>query len=106
MFAPLGFVHGLTPEQIAAIADPRAARQTGLPTPRDDVKGGAWFCGPPELDQGDSSSALQEQLPRPRDGQRRPAGGHAQRVILEQLAWFARDVMPAFAGRPHGAGLG
>src|SRR5919197_1688296 len=34
MFAPLGFVPGLTDEQIEAIADPARAPQAGPPTPR------------------------------------------------------------------------
>ena len=49
MFAPLGFVRGLTPEQIDAIADPKRARSAGLPTLRQAVDSGAWLCGPPEL---------------------------------------------------------
>src|SRR5439155_6957683 len=49
MFAPLGFVGGLTPEQIEAVGDPKRARSAGLPTLRDAVRAGAWLCGPPEL---------------------------------------------------------
>ena len=32
MFGPLGFVRGLTPEQIDALGDPKRARSAGLPT--------------------------------------------------------------------------
>ena len=49
MFAPLGFVPGLTPEQIEAVADPKRARQANLPTLRHAVKAGTWLIGPPEL---------------------------------------------------------
>src|SRR6185503_6372147 len=49
MFAPLGFVPGLTPEQIEATADPKRARQAGLPTLRSAIKAGTWLIGPPEL---------------------------------------------------------
>ena len=34
MFAPLGFVPGLTPEQIDASADPKRGAQANLPTLR------------------------------------------------------------------------
>ena len=49
MFAPLGFVPGLTDEQIQATADPKKARTAGLPTLEDAVNAGSWLCGPPEL---------------------------------------------------------
>ena len=49
MFAPLGFVRGLTDEQIAATAHPQRARTAGLPTLEDAVTTGSWLCGPPEL---------------------------------------------------------
>src|SRR6185437_6753759 len=48
MFAPLGFVPGLSQEQINALADPRLAPHAALPTLEDAVRGGAWFVGPPE----------------------------------------------------------
>ena len=49
MFAPLGFVGGLTEEQIAATADPLRIKSAGLPTLKDAIKAGSWLCGPPEL---------------------------------------------------------
>jgi len=95
MFAPLGFVAGLTDEQIAAAADPTRARSAGLPTLRDAVKAGSWLVGPPER--------IVEQL---MDVQARYPGleainvgqpiGTPQRVILEQLDRFAEQVMPSF----------
>ena len=48
MFAPLGFVPGLTPEQIEAVADPKRWRQANLPTLRHAIKAGTWLIGPPE----------------------------------------------------------
>ncbi len=95
MFAPLGFVRGLTDEQIAATGHPQKARTAGLPTLEDAMKAGSWLCGPPEL--------ITEKL---MDVQERYLGlervninntvGTPERVILEQLDWFAKDVMPAF----------
>jgi hypothetical protein len=95
MFAPLGFVRGLTEDQIAAVGDPLRARQTPLPTLRDAVKAGAWFCGPPEL-IAERLMEVQDRYPgleRVHVGQ---VIGTPQRVIVEQLEWFAREVMPTF----------
>ena len=48
MFGPLGFVPGLTEEQLEALTDPRRARSAGIPTIEDGVKAGSWFCGTAE----------------------------------------------------------
>ncbi len=95
MFAPLGFVRGLTDEQLAAIADPVRARQTALPTLRDAVQAGAWLCGPPAL-IAEKLMAIQDQYPGLEQVHVGQVIGTPQRVILEQLEWFAREVMPAF----------
>jgi alkanesulfonate monooxygenase SsuD/methylene tetrahydromethanopterin reductase-like flavin-dependent oxidoreductase (luciferase family) len=95
MFAPLGFVRGITEEQIAAVADPARARQAPLPTLRDAVKAGAWLCGPPGLIAA-RLMEVQDKYPgleRVHVGQ---VVGTPQRVIVEQLERFAREVMPAF----------
>jgi hypothetical protein len=95
MFAPLGFVRGITEEQIAAVADPACARQAPLPTLRDAVRAGAWLCGPPELIAA-RLMEVQDKYPgleRVHVGQ---VVGTPQRVIVEQLERFAREVMPAF----------
>ncbi|HEY2596438.1 MAG TPA: LLM class flavin-dependent oxidoreductase, partial [Chloroflexota bacterium] len=47
MFAPLGFVPGLSDDQVRALADPRLAPTAQLPTLEEAVQGGAWFVGPP-----------------------------------------------------------
>jgi len=95
MFAPLGFVRGLTDEQVAAAADPARARQAGLPTIRDGVKAGAWLCGPPELIV-EKLLAVQEKYPGLEQINVGQVVGTPRRVILEQLEWFAKAVMPAF----------
>src|SRR5262249_57483312 len=48
MFAPLGFVAGLSQEQIDAIADPSRARSVQLPTLRESVRSGGYMAGTPE----------------------------------------------------------
>jgi alkanesulfonate monooxygenase SsuD/methylene tetrahydromethanopterin reductase-like flavin-dependent oxidoreductase (luciferase family) len=98
MFAPLGFVRGLTDDQIAAAADPSRARQAGLPTLRDGVKAGAWLCGPPELIV-EKLMETQDKYPGLEYVNVGQVVGTPQRVILEQLEWFAKEVMPAFKGK-------
>ena len=48
MFAPLGFLPGVTPEQIAAIGQRGGWYEAGVPTVEHYMKMGAWFAGPPE----------------------------------------------------------
>ena len=98
MFAPLGFVRGLTDEQIAAIGDPKKARSAGLPTIEQAVEAGAWLCGPPELII-EKLADVQERLPGLESVNMGNAVGTPQSVILEQLEWFAKEVMPAFKGK-------
>jgi alkanesulfonate monooxygenase SsuD/methylene tetrahydromethanopterin reductase-like flavin-dependent oxidoreductase (luciferase family) len=95
MFAPLGFVRGLTDEQIRATADPVLARETALPTLRDAVRDGGWLIGPPELIVARlrEIEAAYPGLEEINVGQ--PVGA-SQKVIVEQLERFAEGVMPAF----------
>src|SRR5262249_33747936 len=95
MFAPLGFVRGLTPEQIEATGDPRRARQANLPTLRHAIKAGAWLVGPPEqiTEQLLEVQAKYPGLEVVNVGQ---VVGTPQAVILEQLERFSKEVMPAF----------
>ena len=95
MFAPLGFVRGLTEDQIEAAGDPRRARSAGLPTLKQAVDGGAWFCGPPESII-EKLMAIQEKYPGLESVNVQQAIGTPQSVILEQLERFAKEVMPAF----------
>lgn len=95
MFAPLGFVAGLTPEQLTAIGDPARARQAGLPTLRDAVRAGSWLCGPPELIV-EKLQAIQDAYPGLEQINVGQPVGTPQAVILEQLERFSQQVMPAF----------
>ena len=98
MFAPLGFVRGLTDEQIAAVGDPKKARSAGLPTIEQAVEAGTWLCGPPELII-EKLADIQERLPGLESVNMANSIGTPQSVILEQLEWFAKEVMPAFKGK-------
>jgi alkanesulfonate monooxygenase SsuD/methylene tetrahydromethanopterin reductase-like flavin-dependent oxidoreductase (luciferase family) len=95
MFGPLRLVRNLSDDQIEAMGDPKRAPTAGLPTIDRAVERGGFLCGPPELiiEQLKAVEAEYPGLDRVSVGQ--PAGA-PQKVILEQLEWFAKEVMPAF----------
>ena len=95
MFGPLGFVRGLSEEQIRDLGDPSRARQAGLPTIRDGVRVGSWMCGPPEL-VAEKINAVQERYPGLTQINVGSVVGTPQQVILEQLEWFGKEVKPQF----------
>jgi hypothetical protein len=99
---------GLIDEMVASKLRTETAREASSGTRRlsqyvlavtggveDAVKAGAYLAGPPQL-LVEKLMALGERY----QGLRRVNVGHpigaSQAVILEQLEWFARDVMPAF----------
>jgi alkanesulfonate monooxygenase SsuD/methylene tetrahydromethanopterin reductase-like flavin-dependent oxidoreductase (luciferase family) len=98
IFGPLRLHRGLSEEQIAAIANPLVAPTAGLPNIRDAARNGAYLCGPPEkiIERLMTVAEKYPGLRRITVGQ--PVGA-TQQVILEQLEWFSREVMPAFKGR-------
>ena len=98
MFGPLGFVRGLTDEQIEALGDPKRARLAGLPTIQDGVNAGGWLCGPPELII-EKLMAVQAAYPGLEQVNVGNVVGTPQSVLLEQLERFATEVMPAFKGK-------
>ena len=96
MFGPLGFVRGLSEEQITALGRGSAARSAGLPTMEDAVKAGAWIVGPPER-VTERLMELQEQYPGLEEINVGASVMSTERsVILEQLDAFGKDVMPKF----------
>jgi alkanesulfonate monooxygenase SsuD/methylene tetrahydromethanopterin reductase-like flavin-dependent oxidoreductase (luciferase family) len=95
MFAPLGFVPGLTPEQIEATGDRKRARAANLPTLRHAIKAGTWLIGPPELIT-EQLMEIQHRYPGLEVVNVGQPVGTPQAVILEQLERFAAQVMPAF----------
>ena len=100
MFAPLGFVRGLSDEQIAALADPRLAPVTPLPTLEEAVASGAWMVGPPER-LVERLQELQQTYPGLEEVHVGQVVGTDERVILEQLDRFAAEVMPTFKKAPQ-----
>jgi alkanesulfonate monooxygenase SsuD/methylene tetrahydromethanopterin reductase-like flavin-dependent oxidoreductase (luciferase family) len=95
MFAPLGFVPGLTPEQVEAVADPKHWRQANLPTLRHAIKAGTWLIGSPEQIT-ERLMELQHRYPGLEVVNVGQPVGTPQNVILEQLERFSVQVMPAF----------
>lgn len=100
MFAPLGFVRGVTDLQISAMADPNVAVRAGLPTIRDAVETGSWLCGPPEH-IAERLMELQERFPGLEYVNVGSVVGTPQSVVLEQLESFGREVIPEFKKPNH-----
>jgi alkanesulfonate monooxygenase SsuD/methylene tetrahydromethanopterin reductase-like flavin-dependent oxidoreductase (luciferase family) len=98
MFGPLRLTRGLSDEQIRDISDPKRAPNAGLPTIQEAVKAGAFLCGPPER-LIERLTELGERYPGLRRVTVSQPVGAPQSMILEQLEWFARDVMPAFQAK-------
>ncbi len=80
------------------IADPRLAPNAGLPTLEDAVNNGAVLCGPPERIIEQLNDVAERYPGLDRVGVSHPVGT-PQSVIIEQLEWFAKEVIPAFKGK-------
>ena len=95
MFAPLGFVRGLNAEQFRAVDRRGNWAAAHVPTLADAVKAGTWYCGPPE---GciEYLQALQEKYPGLEAVNAGLSMGTPKTVMVEQLEWFGKEVMPAF----------
>ena len=97
MFGPLRLTRGLSEEQILDISDRRRAPTAGLPTLEDAVNSGAYLCGPAEqvIEQLKGVEERYPGLSLIHVGQ--PVST-PHTIVLEQLQWFAEEVMPAFKG--------
>ena len=95
MFAPLGFVRGLTDDQIDALGDPDRVYAANLPTLEQAVEGGSWLMGTPEQ-VTEQLMAIQKQYPGLEEINVGMPVGTPQSVIIEQLEQFAEEVMPEF----------
>jgi alkanesulfonate monooxygenase SsuD/methylene tetrahydromethanopterin reductase-like flavin-dependent oxidoreductase (luciferase family) len=98
MFGPLGFLPGVTPAQIAAIAQRGGWADAGVPTVEHYMKMGAWFAGTPE-----ELVAYLKELET-----RYPGLEHVnlsipittpQAMMLDQFQWVSEAVMPHFRDR-------
>ena len=98
MFAPLGFVRGLSDEQLDALGDPKRAPLAGLPTMEDAIEAGSWLCGPSELII-EKLMQVQEKWPGLEMVNMGLPVGAPQSLRLEQLERFGKEVIPAFKAK-------
>ena len=98
--APLGLMR-LSPEQIAAVADPRRHAGVALPTLEAAVANQTWLCGPAEQIV-DYLRRVEEQYPGLQRINLGAVMGMSWEVFKDQLTKFAEGVMPHFAGRASG----
>ncbi|MBV9861724.1 MAG: LLM class flavin-dependent oxidoreductase [Alphaproteobacteria bacterium] len=91
-FAPFGFVR-YADEQGRTWGTPGAPSR--VPSLRDGVQQKAWFCGPP-AQIIDGIKSIEAKYPGLEDFMIHWAEGLPPSEFIEQLRWFARDVMPAF----------
>ena len=95
MFAPLGFVPGLTPAQADAVAHRGGWDAAGVPTVEHYMKLGSWFAGTPEQ-LIELLKGFEERYPGMQHISLSSPLGTPQTTMLEQFQWVAEEVMPAF----------
>ena len=98
MFGPLGFVPGITPAQLEASTRRGGWAAAGVPTVEDYMTVGAWFAGPPEELVAHLRS-LEDRFPGLQHVHLSNSMGTPGDVMLEQLAWLGKEVMPRFVSR-------
>ena len=98
MFGPLGFVPGITPAQLAASTRRGGWDAAGVPRVEDYMKVGAWFAGPPE-ELVAYLRELESRFPGLEYVHLSNSMGTPKSVMVEQLAWLGKEVMPHFTGR-------
>src|SRR5258708_39940138 len=99
MFGPLRLVRALTDEQIEIMSDPARAPFANLPRVEDAIAAGGFLCGSP-AQLVEHLKALEERYPGLDRISVSLSVGVPKTVALEQLEWFAREVMPAFKPTP------
>jgi alkanesulfonate monooxygenase SsuD/methylene tetrahydromethanopterin reductase-like flavin-dependent oxidoreductase (luciferase family) len=95
MFAPLGFVPGITPAQVAAAARRGGWDAAGVPTLDHYMKTGAWFAGTP-AGLVEHLKKLETRYPGMEHINLSTSIGTPKTVMLEQFQRVAEEVMPAF----------
>jgi len=95
MFGPLGFVPGITPAQLEASTRRGGWGAAGVPTVEHYTKTGSWFAGTPEGLVAFLRD-LESRYPGLEHVNMSISMGTPLKVMLEQLAWFGKEVMPKF----------
>src|SRR5437588_8419628 len=99
MFAPLGFVPGLTPEQMAAVAQRGGWDAAGVPTIEHYMKLGSWFAGTPD-DLVAHLKGFEERYPGMQHINLSPPLTTPKDTMVEQYRMVGELVMPHFRSRP------
>src|SRR5438105_5427020 len=97
MFGELRLVRAITEEQIEIMRDPKRAPTAKLPRIEDAVKAGGFLCGNAD-DLIEHIEALEKKYPALDRVSVSLSVGVPEKVALEQLERFAKEVMPAFKG--------
>jgi alkanesulfonate monooxygenase SsuD/methylene tetrahydromethanopterin reductase-like flavin-dependent oxidoreductase (luciferase family) len=97
MFGELRLVRALSDEQIEIMRDPKRAPHAKLPRIEDAVKAGGFLTGTP-ADVIEQLKALEARYPGLDRVTCSLSVGVPLNETMEQLEWFAKDVMPAFKG--------
>jgi alkanesulfonate monooxygenase SsuD/methylene tetrahydromethanopterin reductase-like flavin-dependent oxidoreductase (luciferase family) len=100
MFAPLGFLPGATPAQVAAIAQRGGWYEAGAPTLEHYMATGAWFAGTPE-ELVAYLKDLESRYPGMEHINLSTPLTTPKQVMLDQFQWVSEAVMPAFGVGPH-----
>jgi alkanesulfonate monooxygenase SsuD/methylene tetrahydromethanopterin reductase-like flavin-dependent oxidoreductase (luciferase family) len=95
MFAPLGFVPGITPAQVAASARRGGWKEAGVPSLDHYMKLGSWFAGTP-AGLVEHLKKLEARYPGMEHINLSTSIGTPKTVMLEQFQRVAEEVMPAF----------
>ena len=97
MFAPLGFVPGITPEQVEATKQRGGWAEAGVPTLERYMKLGSWFAGTPEQ-LIEHLKGIERRFPGMEYINLSTSLCTPKAVMLEQFQWVAEEVMPSFCG--------
>jgi alkanesulfonate monooxygenase SsuD/methylene tetrahydromethanopterin reductase-like flavin-dependent oxidoreductase (luciferase family) len=99
MFAPLGFVPGITPAQIEAVARRGGWAAAGVPTLEHYLELGSWFAGTPD-DLIAHLKSFEERYPGMQHINLSPPLTTPKDRIVEQYRMVGELVMPHFRPRP------
>jgi alkanesulfonate monooxygenase SsuD/methylene tetrahydromethanopterin reductase-like flavin-dependent oxidoreductase (luciferase family) len=97
MFGELRLVRAITEEQVNVMRDPKRAPTAKLPRIEDAVKAGGFLCGNAD-DLIEHIKALEKRYPALDRISVSLSVGVPEKVALEQLDRFAKEVIPAFKG--------
>ena len=100
MFGELRLVKSLSDEQIAAMRDPKLAKNTKLPTIHDAEESGGFLCGPPDLII-EKLKVIEKKYPGLERVNMSMPVGVPLNMWLDQHERLAKHVMPAFGVKAH-----